>query len=209
MKQDQDPVADALSLGVALSPTQADALLRFRELLETLGVSRGLVSSRDGGRVYERHILDSLRAATVLRPDQDEEAFDLGSGAGLPGIVLAIAHPRIHFRLIEPRRRRAAFIEYSVEQLALGNVAVEVGRAEDVEGQTADVVTARAFSSLGRAWPIAHALLRPGGRLVYFAGAGLADPAAAAARASEGHAATISVVRVLDSGGPLVIMARR
>jgi 16S rRNA (guanine527-N7)-methyltransferase len=200
----------AASMGVQLSHQAVDRLLLYMALLSQRAVVLGLISQADLPRLYERHILDSLRAAALFN-EEDTIAFDLGSGAGLPGIVLAVALPRCNFALIEPRRIRVGFLELAVESLGLPNVEVAPVRAEkfDAAGR-ADVVTARAFAPLVRTWRSASRLLRPSGRLIYFAGESLADPLAEADRAAgSGSPVEISTERVLARSPPLVIMARR
>jgi 16S rRNA (guanine527-N7)-methyltransferase len=130
-------------------------------------------------------------------------AVDLGSGAGLPGLVVAIAVPSLSVTLAEVRQRRAAFLEFAVEQLGVANVTVAARRLEDLTGEV-DLCFARAFAPLPQAWTVAERLLGPGGRLVYFAGSGSDAPPGALG-------ATVLEVReapLLESAGPLVIMAR-
>lgn len=106
---------------------------------------------------------------------------DLGSGAGLPGIVLAIARPDLRMTLLEPLLRRATFLEEAVSELALGNAVVVRARAEDVASTVqVDVVTARAVASLERLARWAGPLLRPGGELVAIKGDTAAEEVAAA-----------------------------
>jgi 16S rRNA (guanine527-N7)-methyltransferase len=178
----------------------------FAALLERRAVSLGLVAESDRDRVWERHIQDSLRATEAFRPE-DRLGYDLGSGAGLPGIVLACALPDRRFRLIEPRRKAVAFLELAVERLGLTNVEALGIRAEDVD-QPADVVTARAFAPPDRSWAAARRLLRSGGRLVYFAGERLGDPEGLARRFPE-PPDEVEVLGPVDSSAPLVIMSRR
>jgi 16S rRNA (guanine527-N7)-methyltransferase len=197
-------------MGLNLSQGAADGLLHFMGLLAERASPLGLISRRDVSRLYERHVLDSLRAAVLFTPE-DALAYDLGSGAGLPGIVLAVAVPRCRFVLLEPRRIRVGFLELAVEALDLDNVEVAPVRAEEL-GPTrlADVVTARAFAPLARTWPIASRLLQPSGRLIYFAGKSLVSPLAEAEEAARrGPSAVVSAERVLARSPPLVIMARR
>ncbi len=203
-----EPIREAARLGLRLRPHQADLLIQFRDLLADRAVPMGLIAEGDADRIWERHIVDSLAAATALR-DSDRLALDLGSGAGLPGVVLAVAVPTCRFVLVDSRRRRAAFLEWVVERLRLENARVEAARADELGERRADVATARAFAPLPDAWAAAHPLLRPGGRLVYFAGRGLRDPVAAA-RAIDLPASPggVSVSEVLDSGTVLVIMSR-
>jgi 16S rRNA (guanine527-N7)-methyltransferase len=200
---DVDPLqAQAGDLGVLLDPLQITRLRRFEELLADRAVPLGAISRSDSARIRERHTLDSLRAVPVV--DGVEEAADLGSGAGLPGLVVAIALPRVRMLLIERRPQRAAFLELAVEELGLPNAAVVAGRVEDASGDV-DVALARAFAPIDEAWARALGILRPGGRLVYFAGAGSATPVPPAGSTIE------SVLRtpVLESAGALVIMTRQ
>lgn len=190
----------AEELGVYLSEDRADMLLRFEGLLSSRAIPLGAVATSDARRIRERHVLDCLRAAPFVHPRQT--ACDLGSGAGLPGVVVAIAVPGARVRLIERRARRAGFLELVVQELELSNAEVEAGPAEDASGPV-DACLARAFAPLSRAWDVAFGLLAPGGRLIYFAGAsGVSIPEMATLE---------TVVRspVLESSGPLVIMARQ
>ena len=98
--------AQAASLGVALDPSQASRLIRFEELLADRAIPQGVVSASDATKIRERHILDSLRAAPVV--EGADLAADLGSGAGLPGVVVAISLPRLRMLLVERRPRTPA-----------------------------------------------------------------------------------------------------
>lgn len=200
--------ADARRLGVELPSGAIKRFVAYLSLLEEPAIRLGLVAEGDLPRLYDRHLLDCLRAATAFRV-ADVAAIDLGSGAGLPGIVLACALPDRVFRLVEPRRRAVAFLELAVDRLALSNVDVVIRRAEEVEAQ-ADIVTARAFAPLERTWAVAITLLRPGGRLLYFAGEGLSDPAglARAIRVPE-PAGVVELLPAIESFTPIVIMVRR
>jgi 16S rRNA (guanine527-N7)-methyltransferase len=202
MSDDNPLRAQAGDLGVVLDPLRVSRLRRFEELLVDRAVPLGAISRSDSARIRERHTLDSLRAVPIV--DGVDEAADLGSGAGLPGVVVAIALPQVRMLLIERRPQRAAFLELAVEDLGLSNAAVVAGRVEDVPGDV-DVALARAFAPIGEAWARALRILRPGGRLVYFAGAGSATPEPPAGSAIQ------SVLRtpVLESAGALVIMTRQ
>ena len=202
MSDDDHLRAQAGDLGVLLDPPQISRLRRFEELLARRAIPLGAIAKSDSARLRERHTLDSLRAVPVV--DGVEEAADLGSGAGLPGVVVAIALPRVRMLLIERRPQRAAFLELAVEELALPNAAVVAGRVEDVQGDV-DVALARAFAPIDEAWARALGILRPGGRLVYFAGAGSPTPEPPAG------STIVSVLRtpVLESAGALVIMTRQ
>jgi 16S rRNA (guanine527-N7)-methyltransferase len=196
-------VTDAATLGIELSPDQARLIHRYETLLLERAIPMGLVARSDRDRLHERHIVDSLRAAPLFRTS-DRRAYDLGSGAGLPGIPLAIVLPRCRFTLAESRAKRSAFLELAVEQLGLSNVDVHAGSAETLP-TGADVVTARAFAPLERSWPLAAGLLRVGGRLIYFAGERMRDPDSMA-RAIPGPPRRVSVKEVLESTAPLVMM---
>jgi len=183
----------------ALPEDVLELLRRFERLLLTYSPRLGLLSPADLDRIWERHILDSLRALACLLPG-DQILADVGSGAGLPGIPLAIARPNIDVVLIEPMRRRAAFLELVVEQLGLSKARVVAGRAEDAH-LSASVVLARAFASPSGLWAASEGLLGPEGRVVYFAGASW----------QEGVAVPGATIEVCLPGrlaweGPLVIM---
>jgi len=195
-------LGQAAELGVALDASQAATLLRYEGLLAHRAVPLGAVARSDATRIRERHILDCLRTGPLVH--EGDVACDLGSGAGLPGIVVAIAEPLVRVLLVESRAKRAAFLELAVQELGLSNAEVVVGRAEELRREV-DASFARAFAPLPVAWSVARGILRPGGRLVYFAGAELGDPVVPDGAALE------AVVRtpVLESAGPLVIMTRQ
>lgn len=202
---------DGTRLGLELSGDQARALLEYESLLTAKAIPAGLISSSDAGRLYERHIRDSLAAASVLR-EEDRAIVDLGSGAGLPGIVLCIAAPTRRVLLVESRSSRVGFLEFVVDRLDLRNAEVFHGRVQNLAQQRAGafhLATARAFAPMERSWEAAFPLLRPGGRLVYFAGTSLTDPKRAAETLSDpAPPASVTVELVLDSPARLVIMAR-
>jgi 16S rRNA (guanine527-N7)-methyltransferase len=202
MSEPEILLGQATELGVALDASRAATLLRFEDLLTRRAVPLGAVARSDTSRMRDRHILDCLRAASSVH--EREVACDLGSGAGLPGIVVAIAQPRVRVLLVESRATRAAFLELAVQELGLSNADVVVGRAEEL-GREVDACFARAFAPLPRTWSVARTILRPAGRLVYFAGAELGDPVVPDGAALE------AVLRtpVLESAGPLVIMTRQ
>jgi 16S rRNA (guanine527-N7)-methyltransferase len=193
----------AVSLGVELGSLQLDLVERYETLLETRAGALGMIGRADLPRLRERHLLDSLRAAPVV-PSSAASVLDMGSGAGLPGIPLAIARPDLSVTLAETRHQRIAFLELAVEELALPNVSVHAGRAEDAP-RPVDVCLARAFRDVAASWKVAAKLLTPGGCLVYFAGARF-DPV----RDVPAHsAATVAPTSSLANAGPLVIMTRQ
>lgn len=145
--------------------------VRFAEMLEEHGVRRGLIGPREIGRLWERHLLNSAVLAELLTPNC--HVVDVGSGAGLPGIPLAIARPDLHLTLLEPMARRVAWLEEVVTELAL-TVEVVRGRAEEgpvrerLSGQ--DAVIARAVAPLERLSKWCLPLLRQGGQLLALKG---------------------------------------
>lgn len=145
---------------------------RYAELLAGPGVERGLLGPREVDRLWDRHILNSAALGELL--DVDERVADIGSGAGLPGIPLAIARPDLQVVLVEPLLRRSEFLREAVEELALGNVAVVRGRAEDRavrdEFRERDAVVSRAVASLDKISRWSLPLLRMNGRMLAMKG---------------------------------------
>ena len=206
MKRSEEALASAArSVGVPLAEYQASSLVQFESLLRDRAVDLGLVARSDSARIRERHILDSIRAAAV-NLESDLDALDIGTGAGLPGIPVAIARPALTVRLVEPRRTRVAFLELALERARVENAMILSATIESV-GVAVDLCFARAFAPLEQAWAAARPRLRSGGRLVYFAGAGFERP-----DRPEG-CSSIAVVPPprgsrIESFGPLVIMSR-
>jgi 16S rRNA (guanine527-N7)-methyltransferase len=188
------------SMGVDLDDPAIERLERFEERLREKGAPMGMVASSDLPRLRERHILDCLRAAPLL-PDRGT-VCDMGSGAGLPGIVLAIARPDLRFVLVEVRRRRASFLEEATASLE--NVVVHGRRLETFREQV-ETCTARAFAPPLKSWEAAEHLLGPSGYLIYWAGAtfdaGSGPPIGVSAR--------LFTTSALARSGPLVIMTQQ
>jgi 16S rRNA (guanine527-N7)-methyltransferase len=151
----------------------------FAGLLATDGVTRGLIGPRETGRLWDRHLLNCGFIAELL-PDHGK-LVDIGSGAGLPGVVLALLRPALGVVLMESMLRRCVFLEECVARLELENVEVVRGRAEDLAGSIrADVVTARAVAPLDRLAGWAAGLLRPGGEILAIKGQSAEEELAAA-----------------------------
>ena len=143
----------------------------YANLLAGVGVERGLIGPNEVPRIWERHLLNSAAVAELV-PAGTCSLVDLGSGAGLPGIVLALLLPDSEVVLLEPMLRRAAFLEECVAELGLGNARVVRARAEQMAGElAADVVTARAVAPLDRLAALAVGLLKPGGIVLAVKGA--------------------------------------
>lgn len=150
---------------------------RYAELLATDGVVRGLVGPREAPRLWERHLLNSVAITELLPPGSS--VLDVGSGAGLPGLVLAIARPDLRITLVESMARRTTFLEEAVAALGLADqVAVVRARAEEYPGELVDVVTARAVAPLDRLARWCLPLLRVHGRLLAIKGGSAADEVA-------------------------------
>jgi 16S rRNA (guanine527-N7)-methyltransferase len=188
--------------------------LSFARMLATDGVTRGLIGPRETSRLWDRHLLNCAVLAELL-PDRGE-LVDIGSGAGLPGVVLAMLRPEMRVVLLEPLLRRSDFLGECLARLDLPNATVVRARAEEMAGVIkADVATARAVAPLDRLAGWAAGLLRPGGQILAIKGQAAEEELAAArpvlsrlgARKAEvlrvGHGKVISattVVRVVIGG---------
>ena len=171
---------------------------RFTEALARHGEELGLIGPLELPRLWTRHILNSALVAPLLHPGR---VGDVGSGAGLPGLVLAIMRPDVSFMLIEPMERRVAWLERQVAELELANVEVVRARAEEAKLKGAlDQVTARAVSALRTLIPITAPLLRPGGELVLMKGAGVDGEITAAEKAMRKYRVHDAEVLVLGDG---------
>src|SRR3569833_1868242 len=143
---------------------------RYTAFLAGPGVVRGLIGPREVERLWDRHVLNCAVLAELI-PDS-ANVIDVGSGAGLPGIVLAIMRTDLSVTLLEPLLRRTVFLQECGDLLSLSHVTVRRARAEEVAGEyAADVVTARAVAPLERLAGWALPLLRPAGELLALKGA--------------------------------------
>ena len=185
MGDERGPAAEVFGAGLA-------AAERFAALLEEHGVERGLIGPREVDRLWERHLLNS--AVVGERIPDGARVVDVGSGAGLPGIPLAIARPDLDLTLVEPMARRVEWLTEVIDELDL-DVRVIRGRAEEravrTEIGTVDVVTARAVAPLARLAGWCLPLLREGGMMLALKGASARDEiardAAAVARVGGGR----------------------
>jgi 16S rRNA (guanine527-N7)-methyltransferase len=160
---------------------RVDVARAFTRNLAEQGEELGLIGPLELPRLWSRHILNCVVVAPLLRPGL---VGDVGSGAGLPGLVLAIARPDVSFVLIEPMERRVAWLNGQISDLGLTNASVLRARAEDIRLSTPlDQVTARAVSAFKTLIPLTAPLLRPGGELVLMKGAGAAGEISNAAKA--------------------------
>jgi 16S rRNA (guanine527-N7)-methyltransferase len=150
-------------------PGQEEAIAAYAEFLITAGIERGLIGPREGERIWERHIFNCLPITQLL--PQGASLFDIGSGAGLPGIVIALARPDLKVTLIEPLERRVEFLNEAVAAIAAGGVEIEVirGRAQDVK-KSADFVTARAVAPMEKLKKMSWHMVKTGGSLLAMKG---------------------------------------
>jgi 16S rRNA (guanine527-N7)-methyltransferase len=152
---------------------------RYAELLAGPAAEQGLIGPRETARLWDRHLMNCAAVAELVPPACS--VIDLGSGAGLPGVVIAMLRPQAQVVLLEPMARRVAFLEECVRVLGLANTSVCRGRAEDLAGKlAADVVTARAVAPMERLAGLALGLARPGGLVLAMKGAGAAEELARA-----------------------------
>jgi len=193
---------------IEAEPAQAAALFGDRiELaraytadLARRGEELGLIGPLELPRLWSRHILNSVLVAPLLSPGV---VGDIGSGAGLPGIVLAIARPDVSFVLIEPMERRVDWLTRESADLGLDNVKVIRARAEETKlDWPLDQVTARAVSALSTLIPLTAPLVKAGGEMIFMKGARVDDEVAAAAKAI--RKARLSDVEVLVLGEGVV-----
>jgi 16S rRNA (guanine527-N7)-methyltransferase len=166
------PASAAGVFGLALP-----AAVTYAGILATRGVEQGLLGPREVPRVWDRHLLNCAVVAELI--ERRGTLLDLGSGAGLPGLVLAMVLPDTTVTLLEPMERRCRFLTESVAELGLANVSVLRGRAEDITLRT-DVVTARAVAPLPRLAELAMGVVRPGGMVLAIKGRTAAEELQAA-----------------------------
>src|SRR6478735_1273381 len=150
----------------------------FADLLTREATVRGLIGPREVPRLWERHLLNCA-ALTELIPE-GSSVCDIGSGAGLPGLVIAIRRPDLRVTLVEPLLRRTAFLDLAVSTMELHNVTVHRGRAEELHDDAAtdggyDVVTSRAVAPLDRLARWSLPLVRAGGLLLAMKGSSAQD----------------------------------
>lgn len=186
------PVRDAARV---LFGDRVAVVERYARLLTTDGIVRGLIGPREAPRIWQRHLLNCAAVAELV--PAGATLTDVGSGAGLPGIVIAVARPDVSVTLLEPMLRRTTFLTEAVTALDLvDRVRVVRGRAEELAGRLprADVVTARALASLDRIARWCLPLAKPGGKVLAFKGA------SAAGEVADHRAA----VRSLGGGPPVI-----
>ena len=152
-----------------------DQIQRYAELLKGAGIERGLIGPKEGDRIWERHIANCIPITTIL--PENVRLVDIGSGAGLPGIVIALARPDLKVTLVEPLQRRVDFLNEVVAELGIP-VEVIRGRAERVKKQF-EIVTARAVAPLEKLINISWHMIPKGGSLMAMKGESATEEMAA------------------------------
>jgi 16S rRNA (guanine527-N7)-methyltransferase len=198
------PVEPEPSAAAELFGDRIEVARSFAAELSRRGEELGLIGPQELERLWSRHIVNCVLVAPLLRSGR---VGDVGSGAGLPGLVLAIARPDVELVLIEPMERRVDWLQAEAARLGLENVEVLRGRAEDVGELRLDQVTARAVAALRTLIPLTAPLVRVDGELLLMKGARVADEVAAAQKAIA--AAHLRDVEVLELGAGVVAETTR
>lgn len=189
--QDESAAKAAL---LSVYPEADEQLKRYVDILAVRGIEWGLLGPREGDKLWGRHVANSLALVDVI--PEGVNVADVGSGAGLPGVPLAIVRPDLDLYLLEPMQRRAEFLELAVEELDLGaRVRVLRVRAEDYspgpdDPETFDVVTCRAVAPLGRLLGWTASLFFPDGELVALKGQSAEAEIEKAAKVLRSHRAS-------------------
>jgi 16S rRNA (guanine527-N7)-methyltransferase len=176
VSRETEPTPERLA---ELFPGSEREIALYAALLTSVGVERGALGPREADRIWERHLLNCRRVADFFAPNS--EVLDVGSGAGLPGLVIALARPDLRIILLEPLLRRTTLLTEFVEALGVGpRVSVIRSRAEDHHHQYR-YVTSRAVARLEKLLPICWPLIAPEGTFLALKGEGATSEVAAAA----------------------------
>lgn len=174
----KDPTAPLAELeaepagAVTLAGAHIASLRTFTQKLAAEGELRGLIGPLELPRLWTRHVLNSALIAPII--GEGMRVADIGTGGGMPGLVLAIVRPDLHVRLIEPMERRCAWLSECIDDLGLDNAEVLRGRAEEYhDAFEVDVVTARAVTALRKLIPLTVPLLKDGGETLFLKGTGV------------------------------------
>ena len=186
---------ELLAAAQELFGDRIELAVRFVGHLSSTGIEWGLLGPREVPRLWERHVLNCAVVGDLL--PEGALVADVGSGAGLPGLALALARPDCQFILIEPLERRVAWLDMVVEDLGLDNVDVVRARSEQVVGNVVvDVVTARAVSALKTLIPMTIPLLQGSGELIAIKGRSAADEVKAAVKVLKKHKCSAPVIEI-------------
>lgn len=191
---ESEPAAAAQIAGARI-----DTLRLFAHDLAERGETLGLIGPLEAPRLWTRHILNSAVLAPLI--ESGARVADIGTGGGMPGLVLAIIRPDARFILVEPMERRCAWLSEQVDRLGLTNTEVKRGRAEEFHGAWwVDQVTARAVTALRKLVPLTAPLLRDGGEMLFLKGAAIDAEIEAAAKALRTHRVHDVTVEELGAG---------
>ena len=168
------PPPDPAIVSQVFAPSRLPAIEEYAALLASEGVLRGLIGPREVPRLWDRHLINCGLLAPLV--PEGARVADLGSGSGLPGLVLALARPDLEVTLIEPMARRVAFLTEACQRLDIERVTVVRGRAEErAGGERYDVVTSRALAPLPKLLGWSLPLVAPGGVVLAMKGASAAE----------------------------------
>ena len=185
------------AVAAALFGDRLDVARQYTADLARRGEELGLIGPLELPRLWTRHIINCALVAPLLRPGV---TGDVGSGAGLPGLVLAIARPDVQLVLIEPMERRVEWLMSESADLGLDNVTVIRARAEEAPQETLDQVTARAVTALSKLIPVTAPLLRRGGEMIFMKGARVDEEIEAAQKVIRKNRLSAVEVLVLGEG---------
>lgn len=195
--EDQIEAEPAAALEIA--GDRIEVLRAFADDLSARGEELGLIGPLELPRIWTRHLLNSAVLAPLIQSGC--RVADIGTGGGMPGLVLAIVRPDARFLLIEPMERRCTWLNEQIDRLGLENVEVRRGRAEEFhDAFEVDQVTARAVTALRKLVPITAPLLRDGGEMLFLKGAAVEDEIAAAQKVLRKHRVVDVAVEVLGEG---------
>lgn len=190
MKQEESSSLEILetepAAAVTLAGDRIDALRTFAADLAARGEELGLIGPLELPRLWTRHLLNSAVLAPLLVTGGT--VADIGTGGGMPGLVLGIIRPDVEFLLIEPMERRCAWLNDQIRTLGLVNTTVKRGRAEEFHGAfEVDQVTARAVTALRKLVPLTAPLLKDGGEMLFLKGASVENEVEAASKVLKKH----------------------
>jgi 16S rRNA (guanine527-N7)-methyltransferase len=198
---------DPVVLAELFPPNRLPLLEEYADFLATEGVTRGLIGPREVPRLWDRHLVNCALLAPLI--DAEATLADVGSGAGLPGLVLAIARPDLRVTLVEPMARRVAFLEDVRDRLGLGTVEIVRQRAEQWAGAPRfQVVTARAVAPLPKLLAWAMPLVSDDGVLLAMKGSTAAEEVEAAAPELKRWRARAEVVTTSVPGSSVTTVVR-
>ncbi|MFT4232892.1 MAG: 16S rRNA (guanine(527)-N(7))-methyltransferase RsmG [Leucobacter sp.] len=191
---EREPAAAA-----GIAGARIDVLREFARDLAERGEELGLIGPLEPPRLWTRHILNSAVLAPLVR--SGGRVVDIGTGGGMPGLVLAIVRPDAHFLLIEPMERRCNWLNEQIDRLGIENAEVRRGRAEEFHGAfETDQVTARAVTALRKLVPIAAPLLHDGGEMLFLKGSSVQNEIDAAEKALRKYRVSEVAVEELGAG---------